>query len=109
MDVFKEGKFELLALTETKLKGNGEVSWCGVKGINAGVQKTERARGGVAILLNNVWYSAVVDFGCVSSRISGLNSRFEGLMFMWWWGMAPMKEMVKKKMSGTTWAGLWIA
>ena len=25
VDVFKEGNFELLALTETKLKGNGEV------------------------------------------------------------------------------------
>ena len=25
-DFFKEGKFELLALSETKLKGNGEVS-----------------------------------------------------------------------------------
>ena len=27
MDIFKEGKFELLALIETKLKGKGEVSW----------------------------------------------------------------------------------
>ena len=26
MDISKEGKFELLALTETKLKGKGEVS-----------------------------------------------------------------------------------
>ena len=25
VDVFREGKFELLSLTETKLKGNGEV------------------------------------------------------------------------------------
>ena len=30
VDVFRKGKFELLALTETKLKGNGEVSWCKV-------------------------------------------------------------------------------
>ena len=30
VDVFREGKFEFLALTETKLKRNGEVSWCGV-------------------------------------------------------------------------------
>ena len=29
----------------------------------------ERAREGVAILLNDVWYSAVVDFGGVRSRI----------------------------------------
>ena len=68
MDVFREGKLDLLALTETKLKGNGEVSSCGVNGIIAGVQKMERAREGVAILLNDVWDSAVVDFGCVNSR-----------------------------------------
>ena len=69
IDIFREGKFELLALTETKLKGNGELSWCGVYDIIAGVQEMEKAREGVAILLNDVWHSAVIDFGCVSSRI----------------------------------------
>ena len=64
VDIFKEGKFELLALMEMKLKGKGEVSWCGIIGIIAGVQEMGRAREGVAILLNDV-----VDFGCVSSRI----------------------------------------
>ena len=29
----------------------------------------ERAREGMVFLLNDVWYSAVVDVGCVSSRI----------------------------------------
>ena len=38
VDVFREGKLELLPLTETKLKGNGDVSWCGVNGIISGVQ-----------------------------------------------------------------------
>ena len=40
VDIFKKGKFESLALTETKLKlkGKGEVSWCGVNVIFAGVQ-----------------------------------------------------------------------
>ena len=47
-----------------KLKGNGEVPWCGVNGIIAGVQEIERAREGVAILLNDVWHSALIDFGC---------------------------------------------
>ena len=50
MDVFRKGKFELLALTETKLKGNGEVSWSGVNGIIVGVQEMES----VAVLLNVV-------------------------------------------------------
>ena len=38
MDIFRNGKVELLAMTETELKGNGEVSWYGVYGIIAGVQ-----------------------------------------------------------------------
>ena len=70
MDVFREGKFELLALTETKLKGDGEITWCGVNGIIAGVQELERA------LLSNVWHSAVIDFGCVSSRILWFKFKF---------------------------------
>ena len=39
VDIFKKGKFELLALTETKLKGKGEVSWSGVNVIIVGVQE----------------------------------------------------------------------
>ena len=42
VDVFREGKLQLLALTETKLKGKGEVSWSGVNGIIASVQKMEQ-------------------------------------------------------------------
>ena len=44
VDVFKEGKFELLALKETKFKGEGEVSWCGVNVIITSVQEKKRAR-----------------------------------------------------------------
>ena len=51
---------------KVKLKGNGEVSGCGVNGIIAGVQEMERPREGVAILLNDVWHIGVIDFGCVS-------------------------------------------
>ena len=65
VDIFIKGNFELLALTETKLKGEGEVSWCEVNGIISGVQEME----GVAVLLNDVWHSAVVIFGYVISRI----------------------------------------
>ena len=36
VDVFRTGKFELRALTETNLKGNGEVG-CSVNGIITGV------------------------------------------------------------------------
>ena len=65
MDVFK-GKIELLDLTETKLKGNGEVSRCGLNGIITSVQEMERPKEGVAMFLNDVWPNAVADFGCVN-------------------------------------------
>ena len=51
---FKKGKFKLLTLIETKLKRNGEISWCGVYGIIANVQKMEKARKGVSVPLNDV-------------------------------------------------------
>ena len=54
MDIFKKGKFELLALTETKLKGKGEVSWPGVNVIFASVQEMKRAKEGVAVLYGTV-------------------------------------------------------
>ena len=76
MEIFRKEKFELLALTETKLKRNGEVSWIGVNGIIPDVQKMERAREGVAVLLNDLWHSAVIDFGCASSRILWIKFKF---------------------------------
>ena len=39
-------------------------SWCGVNDIIVGVQDMERAKEGVAILLKDVWHSALIDFGC---------------------------------------------
>ena len=60
---------------ETKLKGNGGVSWCRINGIIASVQM-ERAREGMAILLNDMWHSAVIDFGCVRSRILWIKLKF---------------------------------
>ena len=54
VDVFREGKFKLLDLTETKLKRNGEVSWWGVNVIIAGVLVMKRVGEGMVILLNDV-------------------------------------------------------
>ena len=72
----KKESYNCLPLTETKLKGNGQVSWCGVNGIIAGVQDIEKVRERVAILLNDMWHSIVVDFGCVSSRILWIKLKF---------------------------------
>ena len=56
----------------------------------------ERAREGVAFLLNNVRHSAVIYFGCVKSRILLIKFKFSRLKFVCWWGMAPVEEMMKK-------------
>ena len=73
MDIFKKGKFKLLALTEMKLKGNGEASWSGVNGIISCVQEMEIAREGLAILLNDMWHSAMINLGVLALQSSGLN------------------------------------
>src|SRR5678816_3426857 len=77
MDVFGKGKFDLLALTETKMEGKGEIKWCGVKCVRAGVEENERGREGVAILMSDLWYKAMVDFVCVSPRILMVKFKFE--------------------------------
>ena len=97
MGVLREGKFELVALTETKLKGNGEVSWCEVNGIIADVQEMERAREGVAILLNDVWHSAVVDFGFVDSRILWIKFKFSRVKVCVVVGYGPSEGDVEER------------
>ena len=47
-----------------------------VNGIIASEQETERAKVGAALLLNDMWHSALVDFVCVSSRIIWVTFRF---------------------------------
>ena len=65
------------------MKVNGEVSWYGVNGIIAGVQEMGNAREYVAILLNDVWHSAVIYF-VLALEFYGLSSIFQGLRFVWW-------------------------
>src|SRR5678815_246061 len=53
MDVFRKGKFDLLAVTETKMEGNVENEWCGVKCV--GVERNERGIERFAILMSDLW------------------------------------------------------
>ena len=46
----------------------GKVSWCRVNGITEDVQEIESAKEVVAILMNDVWKKAVIEFGYGSSR-----------------------------------------
>ena len=50
-DIWGKGDLELLALTGTKLKGNGKILWCWVNHVIVGVHEIERAREGVTVLL----------------------------------------------------------
>ena len=79
---------------------------CG--GINQSMQ-IERVREGVAVLLNDLWYSVVIDSGYVSSKILYIKFKFSRVKVCVVWGTAPMKDMVKKgRGSGMTWTELQI-
>ena len=81
----------------------------GVNGINAGVQEIERGKEGMAILISDLWYSVVIDFGCVSSTAPWVKFKFSGLKYVWWWGIAPLMGMLKKgRGSGITFTWLWM-
>ena len=97
VDIIKANNLNFPFLKETNLKGKGKVSWSGANVIFAGVHEMERAKEEVAVLLNNVWDSGVVKSGYVSSRILWIKFKFSRVKFVWWWGTAPMKEIVKKE------------
>ena len=39
--------------------------------------------------------------GVLALEFFGLNSSFQGLKFVWWWGVVSVKEMVNKEMDRT--------
>ena len=74
----KKGKFELLALTETKLKGNGEVMvWSKWHHCWSPGDGKKRTREGVAVLLNDVWHNAVSLCFSVTLLVKGRNHQHE--------------------------------
>ena len=63
----------------------------------------------MAVLLNDVWHSAVMSLGCVSSRILWIKFKFSRVKIVWWYDMALMKEMKKKgRGTGMIWTELWV-
>ena len=74
-DIFGKGKFELLALSETKLEGNGD-------GITTGIQEIEMDREGMPILMNDMCRGAVVDLDLLAQEPYGLHSSFQGLKYV---------------------------
>ena len=51
----RERNIDILALTETKLKGRGEKKFGDFTGMYSGVNERVRAREGVAILMKDEW------------------------------------------------------
>ena len=66
--MFVNRKLDMLALSETKIKGNGERKFDNVIGICSGVERG-RAREGVAILMSERMKQKLVEWKEVSSRL----------------------------------------
>ncbi|TOF73529.1 hypothetical protein CGJ15_27330, partial [Vibrio parahaemolyticus] len=62
VDVMNEKKLDVLALSETKLKGVGEFQWRGINGIRSGVSNRVRAKEGVAIMLKDKLWQEKRDY-----------------------------------------------
>ena len=69
----------------------------------------ERAREGLAILLNNVWHNAVKDFGCVSSRILWIKLKFSKVKVCVVLGYGPSKGDVEERDSVVGMGKFWFS
>ena len=78
VDMFKERKLDVLALSETKVKGKGEHTWEGQRVIVSGVDERCRAREGVGIMLAGRLWGKVKEYVCVSSRIVWVRLNIRG-------------------------------
>ena len=68
------------------------LSFSGFNVIFAGVQEMERPRERVAVLLNNVWHSAVLKLGSVSYRILWIKFKFSWIKVCVVVGYGPNEE-----------------
>ena len=71
----QKGRVSIACLDGDKIERKWRIIMVWSNGIT-GVQEMERAKEGVAVLLNDMWHSAVIDFGCVSSRILMIKFKF---------------------------------
>src|SRR6201990_2982289 len=67
--VMEESRLDILALTETKLKGEGDLAFGKYRGLYAEVNERVRAREGVAIVMRDEWWSCVKERGRMWARI----------------------------------------
>ena len=58
-----------MAVSETKLKGEGEVMFGGYKGVISGVSEKVRAREGVGIVISDKWWRYVKKIKRINARL----------------------------------------
>ena len=68
-DIMRDRDLDVLALSETKLKGRGEENFGTFKGVKSGVSERLRAREGVAIVLKDDLWRAVKEIKEVNARL----------------------------------------
>ena len=79
---FLRRRFDVCALSETKLKGKGEVMFGKVVGRVSGVA-VGRARKGVALLLSGRLMRCVVEWKEVSSRLMWVRMKIERVGYLY--------------------------
>ena len=89
--MFAERKLDVLALSETKMKGKGEREFGSVNGRVSGVVRG-RAREGVALLLSTDVLNSVVEWKEVSSRLMWAKVKFGKEMWVFVSAYGPGSE-----------------
>ena len=77
VDIFKERKLDVMALSETKVKGKGVQEWEGQRVIVSGVERC-RAKEGVAVIVSGRLWGGVKEFKCVNSRMMWVRLKVNG-------------------------------
>src|SRR5215469_8772354 len=67
--MFKDEGIDILAVSETKLKGKGWMQFGESKGLISGVNERVRAKEGVGLIMKNEAWDLVYESKCVTSRI----------------------------------------
>ena len=78
VDMFKERKMDVLALSETKVKEEGEREWEGERVIVFGVPYRCRAREGVAVVIKRRLWGSITKYKCVSPRMMWVKLKVAG-------------------------------
>ena len=76
--LFKERKLDIMALSETKVKGSGLKEWEGQRVIVSEVSERCKAREGVAVMISRRMWGKVVDYKCLDSRIMWVKLKLDG-------------------------------